>query len=158
MSLFACNRQPLAYHLHYRLAVNAIKTPSSALIDASTVINDLNALQTATWGFSYGILKVFRHSQALFDTLSPIEKYYTLSDLKPLLRRNAVPITYRPAPGTVRQPVFQGPPGETHKASSAVIEPEFMISDSHSTATSPSLRSSGMTIGKSPFFAGFCSS
>lgn len=85
------------YNVECSLAVNAIRHPSTTVVDASTIINDLSALQTATVGFSESIYRLFRNAQACIDNLTPIEKYYALSQIKPLLRPGQTPLNYEQA-------------------------------------------------------------
>lgn len=64
------------------------------MLDASTVINDLNALSTASSWLSYETYQLFSHYQAFTNNLTPIEKFYTISQIQPLMRRSAAVLKY----------------------------------------------------------------
>lgn len=77
------------------LALRTIRHPTVSVVDASTILNDLNALSRASSSLSYEIYKLLDHSRSFFDNLTPIEKLYSLSKIRPLLRRNADAVKYK---------------------------------------------------------------
>lgn len=59
------------------------------------MINDLDTLSTASLWFSYEVYRLFSSTRTFFDNLTPIEKYYSLSNIKPLLRRTTEAAEYQ---------------------------------------------------------------
>lgn len=76
-----------------RFALNTLQASSTSIMDATSVINDLSKLQSAIWQASYGVYQFFWDVDQLRDTVTPIAKYYTLSDIEPLLRRSLAPLS-----------------------------------------------------------------
>ena len=63
-------------------------------MDASTVMNDLDAYSTASTWLGYEIYAFVSHYRRFTDNLTPIEKFYSLSKIQPLMRRSVDALSY----------------------------------------------------------------
>jgi hypothetical protein len=83
-----------------RFAMHAIKQPLKTVLDASSVVNDLNVLDSSSAAFGDSVYFVVRYGRQLLDTLIPLERFYSLDAIKPILKREAEPQTYKGIPLT----------------------------------------------------------
>lgn len=63
-------------------------------MDALTVINELNAFANASNELSYETYRLFHCCLTFMNNITPIEKFYALSKIKPLLHKSLEPMSY----------------------------------------------------------------
>lgn len=76
-------------------ALHVINQPSQSVVDASHAMKDMETLRSSTWQISYHLYYLLRHAQDFLDNLTPVERFYSLQQIKPLLKRRAQGVSYQ---------------------------------------------------------------
>lgn len=87
--------------------MQSISRPSKTLRDAAAAMSDLHLIRNATSTFSDDLVKLLKHFRDITKIMQPIEMYYSLDKIKPLLKLRDNPVPYQsavPAIGFARKP------------------------------------------------------